>query len=153
MQKGAKLKKAVRRVAQTLERSGFRISFCAGLLSEVFDITADSIYSPARDSGLYIAIGIDTISKELLDAILNYGTPRKKEIWILKHGGSSTSPGFFLIFRIDGRRIVESPKNWPIEKVMSSPKKWQAALQKKRVSPAKTGSQPGNLKSPSSSGL
>ena len=113
----------MKRVAHILERSGFRISFCGGLLSETFDITADSIYSPTRDSGIYIRVTIDTIRKDLLDAILNYPTTRKKELWILKHGRSSTDPGVFLIYRIDGKKIVEHPQNWPIEKVKSSPPK------------------------------
>lgn len=130
MQKDPKLRRATKRIGQVLERSGFRISFCAGILSEIFDITADSIYSPARDSGLYIAIGIDTISKELLDAILNYGTPRKKELWVLKRGKSSSDPGTFLVFRFDGRQLIEHPRNWPIQKVVSSPKKRQATPQK-----------------------
>lgn len=130
MQKDPKLRRATKRISQVLERSGFRISFCAGLLSEIFDITCDSIYSLARDSGIYVRVAIDTISKELLDTILSYPTNRKKELWILRRGGSSTSPGFFLIYRICGRKIVEYPENWPIEKVMSSPKKRQATLQK-----------------------
>jgi len=130
MQKDIKLKKTLRRVGQVLERSGFRISYCAGILSETFDITADSIYSPVRDSGIYIKVAIDSITKEMLDMILNYGTHRKKELWILRRDGSSTDPGFFLIYRIDGKRIVEHPKGWPIEKVKSSPQKRQATRQK-----------------------
>jgi len=113
----------MRRVAHILERSGFRISFCAGILSETFSITADSIYLPSKDSGIYIKVAIDSISEEMLDAILGYGTHRKKELWILKHGRSSTDPGVFLIYRIDGKEIVEHPQNWPIEKVKSSPPK------------------------------
>jgi len=130
MQKDIKLKKTLRRVGQVLERSGFRISFCAGILSETFDITADSIYSPVRDSGIYIRVAIDTIEEHLLDDVLNYATHRKKELWILRRDGSSTDPGFFLIYRIDGKKIVEHPQNWPIEKVKSSP-------QKKGVNPPK----------------
>jgi len=126
MQKGPKLKKAMRRVAHILERSGFRIAFCAGILSEVFDVTADSIYSLARDSGIYVRVAIDAITKEMLDAILNYGTPRKKEVWILKFGKSSSDPGVFLIYRICGKKLIEHPENWPVEKVVSSPKKRQA---------------------------
>ncbi len=130
MQKDPKLKKTMRRVAHILERSGFRVSLCIGLLSEVFSITGDSIYSPGKDSGLYITVAIDTIRKELLDAILGYQTARKKEIWILRRGKSSSDPGVFLIYRICGERIVEYPRGWKIEKVMSSPKKRQPGLQK-----------------------
>ena len=130
MQKDIKLKKTLRRVGQVLERSGFRISYCAGILSETFDITADSIYSPTRDVGTYIKIAIDAIPEKQLDIILSYSTHRKKEVWILRRDGSSTDPGFFLIYRIDGGKIIEHPKNWPIEKVMSSPKKRQVDLKK-----------------------
>ena len=113
----------MRRVAHILERSGFRISFCAGILSEIFSITADSIYSPSKDSGTYIKVAIDSIDEEKLDAILNYGTHRKKEIWILRHGRSSSDPGYFLVYRIDNKKIIEHPQNWPIEKVKSTPQK------------------------------
>jgi len=130
MQKDPKLRRATKRIGQVLERSGFRISFCGGILSEIFDITADSIYSPAKDIGIYIKVAIDTISKELLDAILGYQTAKKKEIWILRRGRSSSDPGTFLVYRIDGRELIEHPRNWPIEKVMSSPKKRQPGLQK-----------------------
>jgi len=130
MQKDPKLRRATKRIGQLLERSGYRISFCAGLLSEIFDITCDSIYSLARDSGIYVRVAIDAITKEALDAIMNYQTPRKKEIWILKSGKSSNDPGVFLVYRISGRRLVEHPRNWPIQKVMSSPKNQQVNLQK-----------------------
>jgi len=123
MQKEPKLRRATKRIAHILERSGFRVSFCAGILAEIFDITADSIYSLNRDSGIYIRVAIDVISEEMLAAILTYRTHRKKEIWILRHGRSSTDPGVFLIYRIDGKKIVEHPQNWPIEKVKSSPQK------------------------------
>lgn len=138
MQKDPKLKKAMRRVAHILERSEFRVSLCVGILNEIFDITCDSIYSPIKDSGLYIKVAINSISNELLKVILAYPTHKKKELWVLKHSGSSTSPGTFLVYRVDGRKIVEYPKNWPIEKVMSSPKKRQANPQKKAVSSSKT---------------
>lgn len=130
MPKDPKMKRCLRRVAHIQERSGYRISLCIGILSEVFNISCDSIYSPMKDSGLYIKVAINSISNELLKVILAYPTHKKKELWILKHSGSSTSPGMFLIYRIDGKRIVEHPENWPIEKVMSSPKKRQANLQK-----------------------
>lgn len=130
MQKDPKLRRATKRIGQVLERSGFRVSFCAGLLSEIFDITCDSIYSPTKDSGIYVRVAIDTITKEMLDAILNYGTPRKKEVWILRYGKSPSDPGTFLIYRIDGRQVIEHPRDWPISKVMSSPKKRQPGLQK-----------------------
>ena len=130
MQKDVKLRKTMKRIAHILERSGFRVSFCQGILSEAFSISADSIYSPAKDSGLYIRAAINTISRELVDAILNYQTPRKKEIWLLRHGKSSSDPGMFLVYRIDGEKIIEHPQGWPIEKVMSTPKKMQVNLQK-----------------------
>ena len=130
MQKDPKMKRCLRRIAHILERSGFRVSFCQGILGEAFSISADSIYSPAKDSGLYIRAAINTISKELLDAILGYQTNRKKEIWILRHGKSSSDPGMFLIYRICDERIVEYPRGWKIKKVMSSPKKRQPGLQK-----------------------
>jgi len=130
MQKDVKLRKTTKRIAHILERSGYRISLPIGILSEIFDITCDSVYSPVKDSGLYIAIGIDIIPKELLDAITSYRTYRKKELWILKRGKSSSDPGTFLIFRFDDGKLVEHPENCPIEKVMSSPKKRRANLQK-----------------------
>jgi len=111
MQKDPKLRRAIKRIA--------------GILSETFSIVADSIYSPDKDSGIYIKVAIDSITKEMLDIILNYPTRRKKELWILRHGRSSTDPGVFLIYRIDGKKIVEHPKGWPIEKVKSSPQKRQ----------------------------
>ena len=101
-----------------------------GLLGEVFSISADSIYSSSKDSGLYIRAAINTISKELLDAILGYQTNRKKEIWVLRYGKSSSDPGVFLIFRIEDAKLIEHPWNWPIKKVLSSPKKRQATSQK-----------------------
>jgi len=113
----------MRRVAHILERSGFRISFCGGILSETFSIVADSIYLPSKDSGIYIKVAIDSITKEMLDLILNYRTHRKKELWILRFGKSSSDPGMFLIYRIDGGKIIEHPKGWPVEKVKSSPQK------------------------------
>lgn len=131
MKKDVKMKKAQMRVANQLERSGYRISFCAGILSIFFDVVADSIYSLAKDSGIYVKIAIDTITKDLLNAILHYQTNRKKEIWVLKKDGKSSSdPGTFLVFRFDGRRLIEHPENWPIEKVVSTPKKHQATPQK-----------------------
>jgi len=130
MQKDIKLKRTMKRVGQVLERSGYRISFCAGVLSMFFDITADSIYSPAKDSGIYVKIAIDTITKDLLNAILHYQTNRKKEIWVLRRDESSSDPGTFLVFRFDGRKLIEHPENWPIHKVVSSPKKRQATPQK-----------------------
>jgi len=130
MKKDPKLRRATQRIGQVLERSGFRISFCAGIVNEAFDITGDSIYSPMKDSGLYIKVAINSISNELLKVILAYPTHKKKELWVLKHSGSSTSPGTFLVYRIDGGKIIEHPRNWPIQKVMSSPKKRQVAPQK-----------------------
>ena len=128
MQKDPKLRRATKRIGQVLERSGFRISFCAGILSEAFDITADSVYCPAKDSGLYIKVAINSISNELLKVILTYPTHRKKELWILKFGKKSTDPGTALIYRVESDKIIEHPKNWPIEKVMSSLKKRQPSL-------------------------
>ena len=130
MPKDPKMKRCLRRVAHILERSGFRVSFCQGILSEAFSISADSVYSPAKDVGIYIKVSIDRISKNLLDAIMNYQTPRKKELWILRRDESSSDPGTFLVFRFDGRKLIEHPENWPIHKVVSSPKKRQATPQK-----------------------
>ena len=130
MQKDPKLKRAMKRIGQVLERSGYRISFATGILSMFFDIVADSVYSQDKDSGIYIRVVIDEISKEMVDCILNYGTYRKKEIWLLKYGKSSSDPGMFLVFRFDDRELIEHPQNWPISKVVSSPKKRQVAPQK-----------------------
>lgn len=140
MNEKAKLKKTRKRIAQDLEKYGYRISFCAGLLGRVFAIAADSIYSPLKDAGLYIGIAVDSIGKERLDAILSYPTHRKKELWIQKFGESPTDPGRFLIYRIEAGKIIEYPHDWPVEKILSSPQKLGAESQKKKASSAKTGS-------------
>jgi len=123
MQIDPKLKRARRRVAQDLEKHGYRISYCAGILGETFTVATDSIYPPSKDCGIYIKVGANSITREELKKVLDYPTFKKKEIWILKFGKSSTDPGFFLVYRIEGNKIIEYPHNWPIEKVLSSPPK------------------------------
>jgi len=140
MQIDLKLKKARKRVAQELENHGSRVSFCAGLLGQVFTIAADSIYPPSKDSGLYIRVAVDSITKEELKNVLDYPTHRKKEIWVLRFGESSTDPGFFLVFRIEAGKIIERPHNWPIEKVLSSPRKAGVRSQKEKVSSTESAS-------------
>jgi len=141
MQIDPKLRKARRRAGEILERSGYRISFCAGLLSEIFSISGDSIYHPSRDCGLYAKVCVGSIDKDLLEAILNYSTHKKKEVWIqIFRGNSPNDPGRFLIYRIQDNRIIEHPHNWPIEKVLSSPRKAGVRSQKEKVSSTKSAS-------------
>jgi len=134
------LKRARKRVAKDLEKHGYRVSFCAGLLSQIFSISADSIYPPSKDAGLYVRAAINSIRREELQAVLDYPTHKKKEIWIQKFGGAPTDPGRFLIFRIQDNQIIEHPHNWPVEKVLSSPRKVEARSQKKKASSTKKGS-------------
>lgn len=136
----SRLRKARRRVAQDLEKHGYRISYCAGILGEIFTVAVDSIYSPLKDVGIYIGIAVNSIGKERLDAILDYPTHRKKEVWIQKFGESPTDPGRFLVYRIESGRIIDYPHGWPVEKILSSPQKSGAKSQKKKVSSAKAGS-------------
>lgn len=136
MQVDPKLRKARRRSADILQRLGYRISFAWGVLAETFTLVADSVYTPSMDSGLYIRICIDGVTKESLDRIMAYQTNRKKELWIMRFEGKANAPGRFYVFRIQGDIIIDSPI--PVDEILlSSGKKMEVSGKKKKVTPSK----------------
>lgn len=132
------MRKAIRRVGKSLEeRYGYRVSFAAGFLKKTFDISCDSVYDLKRDAGLLVKIAINTVSEKEVEAVKNYGTWRKKEIWVLKFGNSPSDPGKILRYRVDGDRIVHEEPYWPLKKIMSTGGKRQVKAHEEGVKPAK----------------
>ena len=134
------MRKAIRRIGRSLEeRYGYRVSFAAGFLKKTFDIVCDSVYSPEKDKGLLVKIAINTVSKEEVEAIKNYISWKKKELWILRFGKSPSDPGKILKYRIEDDRIIEEPPYWPLKRIMSTRENRQAKAQKEGAKSAKTG--------------
>jgi len=117
-----KLKRAIERTATFYQNIGFRFSFCGGLLANVFDISLDSVYPD--DPGVYMAVFVDRIPKHRYKNILAYQTKKRKEVclWLFNKEVKNDS-GARATYRIQGNKIVEYPRNMPIEKVLSSPHK------------------------------
>lgn len=134
------MRKAIRRIGRSLEeRHGYRVSFATGFLKKTFDIVCDSVYSPEKDKGLLVKIAIDMVSREELEAVKNYRTWRKKELWVLKFGKSPSDPGKILKYRLEDDRILEEEPYWPLKKIMSTGKIRQVKAPKEGVNLAKTG--------------
>ena len=112
-----KLKRAIERTAQFYQNIGYRFSFAGGMLGEFFSLTLDSVYD--GDPGLYLAVFVDRIPEDSYKKILAYQTSRMKEIalWIFNKKVKNDS-GKCATYRIQGNKIVEYPKNLPIEKVL-----------------------------------
>lgn len=105
---------AMRRAANLLEHRGYYAGYATGALREIFDIIADSrIQDPSKDAGAYVRIAIEQISREELERIRNFKTPRKKELWILlKSSEKKNDPGHFVTpIQFDGTEIVQTPEN------------------------------------------
>lgn len=117
-----KLKRAIERTAGFYEGNGFRCSLCWGMLAQIFSISLDSVYPD--DPGVYVSIFVDEIPMAAYKNILAYQTLKRKEIrlWIFDKNIKNDS-GKCATFRIQGSKIVEYPRNMPIEKVLSSGKK------------------------------
>lgn len=92
------------------------------MLGEIFDLSFDSVYPD--DPGIYMAVFLDKVPEQKYRNILNYQTAKRKEIalWIFNKNIKNDS-GKCATFRIRGNKIVEFPRNLPIEKVLSSPPK------------------------------
>lgn len=129
--KNIQLEKAIIRAGQLIEKWGYLVSYC-WTLKNVFDINAESVYPPEKDKGIYAKVGIETITMDEYEAVLNFSTWKKKEIFILKKKGTKNDPGVFLIYRIEDKKIIEQPKKWPIEKALSSLPKQGIKSPKKR---------------------
>jgi hypothetical protein len=130
-------KRSVIKAIGMLEVLGFRVSRCAGALGQVFDLSCDSVYP--GDVGLYVRVSIESVSPDDLDRVRGFKTPKKKEIWLRRFGSSKTDPGRFFVYRFAGADLVQEPKEWPLLKAKSSPKKGRAKRQKGGVRPSEAG--------------
>lgn len=112
MKKDPRLKRQILRVALAVEQQGYRALMCRGDMAETFDLLADSIYGPELDSGILIRVQVNKVSKEALEAVLDYslGGRKKKEIWLVCFlEAVPNDPGRAYIFRCLGDKVIEYP--------------------------------------------
>jgi hypothetical protein len=119
--------KALRNIA------GFRVSRCDsryGDLGEVFDFVGIPIYPSER--GILVKVVTRKLPVESLKCILDLETDLRKEIWYLKKKRNhKNDPGRLIVFRIWNGKIIDCPQDYPVEKILSSPRKSGTSSAKK----------------------
>jgi len=129
-------KKAVNAAIHQLEARGYSCFLCL-TQSDVFDILAEWPFSD--DRGILFRVEVDSIRPDVVESVRSCPTKHHKGIILRKFGTSKNDPGVLLCYFFEKEKLVHEPKQLPLEKAMSSPRKVRATIPKKRAKSRNTG--------------